>query len=114
MSQLVVHTTIIIFLNRPNYKPIRIASTAEFVLIPIWHVLRGFAKLKKIPKIKKKLVGGSRSHLDKKKLENRSKIKFCASVQFAPAWRCTWRLKVFMHAAFHPVFCDFVIVLRFG
>ena len=39
---------------------------------------RGFAKLKKFKKSQKnwKWVGGSRSHLDKKKLENRPKRKF--------------------------------------
>ena len=62
--------------------------------------LSGFAKLKKFQKSQKKIevVGGSRSHSDKTKLENRPKISF-ASVQFAPAWRCTWRLKVYMHAS---------------
>ena len=41
--------------------------------------IRGFAKLKKIqknPKKNWKWGGGSRSHLDKKKLENLPKIKF--------------------------------------
>ena len=39
---------------------------------------KGLCKVKKIPKIIWKWVGGSRSHLDnKKKLENRPKIKFC-------------------------------------
>ena len=72
----------------------------------------GLCKVKKKfknPNIIWKLVGGSRSHLDKKKLENCPKSSF-ASVQFAPALRCTWRIKVRMLAAFYPVFCDFVIV----
>ena len=39
---------------------------------------KGLCKVKKIPKIIWKWVGGSRSHLDnKKKLENCPKIKFC-------------------------------------
>ena len=80
---------------------------------------RGFANFKKLKKSKKKWnwVGGSRSHLDTKNWKLVQKN--VASVQFAPAWRCTWRHVMCMHAAFYPVFCDFVIVgalhvLRFG
>ena len=42
-------------------------------------IIRGFAKLKKFKKSKKKLeVGGwVQAHSDKKNLENRPKIKFC-------------------------------------
>ena len=54
-----------------------------------------------------------------KKLENRPKnkvLRLYNSPLLGGAW---WRLKVCMHAAFYPVFCDFVIVgplhvLRFG
>ena len=73
--------------------------------------LRGSAKFKKIPK--KLEVGGSRSHSDTTKLENRPKIQFCI---------CTIRHCFAVHVApqgvhacsIYPVLCDFVIVLRFG
>ena len=55
--------------------------------------IRGFAKLKKFenPPKKWKWVGGSRSHLDKKKkLENRPKIKSCV---------CTIRPCLAVHVA---------------
>ena len=52
------------------------------------HVLRGFAKLKKLKKNPKQI--GSGFHLDKKKLENRPKIKCCV---------CTIRPCLAVHVA---------------
>ena len=75
--------------------------------------VRGFAKLKKFQKKFGSGWVGPGPIWIKKKWKIVQKESF-ASVQFAPAWRCMWRLKVCMHAAFYPVFCDFVIVLRFG
>ena len=77
---------------------------------------KGLCKVKKIPKIPK-LFGsgwvGSGPIWIKKKLENCPKIKF---------WVCTVRPYLAVHVApqgvhacsIYPVFCDFVIVLRFG
>ena len=68
------------------------AKIFYFIFIYYFIGLRGFAKLKKFQKSKNNLeVGGSRSHLDnKKKLENRPKIKFCV---------CTIRPCLTVHVA---------------
>ena len=58
-------------------------------------VYKGLCKVKKIPKIIWKWVGGSRSHFDNnKKLENRPKIKFCV---------CTIRPCLTVHVAARDV-----------
>ena len=56
--------------------------------------LKGLCKVKKFQKSQKnwKWVGGSRSHSDKNNWKIFQKQSF-ASVQFAPAWLCTWRHK---------------------
>ena len=64
-------------------------------------IIRGFAKLKKF---QKKIGSGwvDPGAIRIKKIGKSSK-KSVASVQFAPAWRCTWRLKVCMHSAFSRI-----------
>ena len=42
-------------------------------------------------------------------MENRPKRKFCVD-NLPPAWQCTWRHVMCMHAAFSPVFCDSIAV----
>ena len=65
-----------------------VAFQIKYIFLP-----KGLCKVKKIPKIPKKnwkWVGGSRSHSDKKKLENRPKTNFCV---------CTIRPCLAVHVA---------------